>query len=462
MQGENRFGIRCLALSVDIGAGHRSAAEALCQAVVSLRPGSSYEIIEALDYLGPGGGKLAKELYFGVLEDAPSLWGNLYKQKGLVEIFRPIGEIIDDFRTLELEPVIRRHNPDIIFAMHPIACGLAGALGRGGEAGCPVAAVLTDYDAHPAWIADGIDLYFTPVEQVARELERHGLPTGAAVTTGLPLRTDFANIRNRDRKDAAEANGLDPEMFTILLLGGGLGLGPILETAEMLASIEGNIQLVVIAGKNRELENSARDLGSRSRATLHARGHVGNIQDYMAASDLAVGKPGGSTCAELLSAGVPLVALAPIPGQEQANCDALEKEGTAVHAPTASDACSAVKQLLNAPERLARMRRASLRLGRPGAATEAAQIAISLVEDWNGRKTAGSYAHSPGIEDVLDSVDQAFDAIGSGIGKLFGFDDDEERPAPRTENQPAEFKTGVDRTKIKKDLEALKKKMGID
>lgn len=463
-------GIRCLALSVDIGAGHRSAAEALCQAIVSLRPGSSYEIIEALEYLGPGAGKLAKELYFGVLEDAPELWGSLYKHKGLVEIFRPIGEFIDDLRTFELEPVIRLHRPNIVFAMHPIACGLAGALARGGDIDCPAVAVLTDFDAHPAWIADGIEMYFAPFRDVALDLEKQHLPTGSAVATGLPLRSDFENIRLLDRKDAALANGLAPDLFTILLLGGGLGLGPIAETAEMLASLDHPFQLVVISGKNRKLENSARALAGRSSIPIHARGHVGNIQEYMAASDLAVGKPGGSTCAELLAAGVPLIALAPIPGQEQANCDALERKGVAVHAADAHGAYVAVAQILRSPEKLDRMKQAAIRIGNPGAAREAAGIAISLADDWPSRKAYGQtcrenpYPAGSGIDGFVDSIDSVVDSIGSGVERLFGFDGEKEE---RTYNGPytdfeSPVKKKVDRNKIKSELDALKKKMGID
>lgn len=52
--------VRCLALSVNIGAGHRMAAEALCETIARMRPGSQYKIIETLDYLEPGAGSWRK------------------------------------------------------------------------------------------------------------------------------------------------------------------------------------------------------------------------------------------------------------------------------------------------------------------------------------------------------------------------------------------------------------------
>lgn len=302
----------------------------------------------------------------------------LYKKRNLVNLFRPFGELLDDLRTFRLTPVIRSFRPDVIFAMHPIACGLAGALGRGGEVDCPIVAVLTDFDAHPAWIAKGIDLYLVSIPQVARDIEKHGLPTGTVTVTGLPLRPAFETIRNTS--STPKALGLQDGLFTILLLGGGLGLGPIAETAELLTRLEGPIQIVIIAGKNRDLQRSAQTLAQRSSIPVHVTGMVENIWDYMHVADLAISKPGGLTCAELLAAGVPLIALDPIPGQEQANCDTLVKAGVAIHAPSAQSAYTAVVQLLSSPHRRHDMSLAATRLGKPTAARQAAQRVLALIE----------------------------------------------------------------------------------
>ncbi len=374
--------VRCLALSVDIGVGHRNTAEALCQAIQAMRPGSRYKIVEALDYLGPGTGKLAKDLYFGVLEDMPDLWGMLYKQQTLVDVFRPFGEFFDDLRTFDLAPIIESYAPDVILAMHPFACGLAGALSRNRDAACPTVAVLTDFDAHPTWVAKGIDLYLVPIPRVAHELERYGLPTGTTAVTGLPLRSAFETIRSQ--KIDCCSIGLNEGFFTILLLGGGLGFGPMLETAEALAGMQGPIQLMIMAGKNHDLERSARTLANRSSIVMHVRGLVENTWDYMSAADLAIGKPGGATCAELLAVGLPMIALSPIPGQEQANCEVLVRAGAAIHAPTARTAYLAVQKLLDSPRLRHEMSLAALRLGCPTAARKAAQLVLSLIDERSG------------------------------------------------------------------------------
>jgi len=370
--------IRTLVLSVDIGAGHRMAAEALCQALAAERPGSTHQVVEALDYLGPLAGKLARELYFGLLEDAPGLWGAIYKEHGLFSAFRSLGELADDHRAEALRPVVREHRPDLVLAMHPIPCGLAAALARGHGVDCPVVAVVTDFDAHPAWIARGVDLYLTPADEIAAGLTARGLQGGAVAATGLPIRLGFEAIR---QDSGARARlGLARDRFTILLLGGGLGLGPIGECAEALTSLEGPLQLVLIAGRNRELEAQARALAARSAVPLEVRGLVENPWEYLAAADLVVGKPGGATCAEVLAAGLPLIALAPIPGQEQANCDFLVRHGAARAAATAQVARTAVLGLLLSPALRESMRQAALRLGRPQAARAAARRVLALTK----------------------------------------------------------------------------------
>lgn len=388
--------MKTLVLSVDIGAGHRMAAEALCAAIAAARPGATHRVVEALDYLGPDGGKLAKEMYFGMLEDIPDLWGAIYDARGLHELLRPLGELLDDHRADGLAPLIHTYDPDLVLAMHPIACGLAGAIGRDRHTRCAVAAVLTDFDPHPSWVVGGIDLYLTATEEMAKALARHGLSGARAVATGIPLRPGFAAVR--EIADARARLGLDRSRFTILLLGGGLGLGPIGEVAAELARLEGPLQAVVIAGKNRELQAQTRAVAERARIPITVTGSVDNVWDFMSAADLAIGKPGGLTCAELLAAGVPMVALAPIPGQEQANCDVLVAAGVALAATSSSDAASIVRRLLGAPAEREAMRQRALRLGRPTAARAAANEVLALCRP---RPQASSQA---GIDDQLRAM----------------------------------------------------------
>jgi len=403
--------LETLVLSVDIGAGHRMAAEALVDALRQARPGSHHTMVDALEHAGPDAGRLARDLYFGSLEEAPELWGMVYDQRQAQEVFRGAGELADDVRSVALGNIVRRAKPDVIVAMHPIAVGLGASVVRvEPEVDCPLVAVVTDFDAHPLWVARGVDLYVVATKKVASGLAAHGLPSGTIEATGIPLRRGFASVR---QDPAVRIRlGLDPSRFTILLLGGGLGLGPIAETARRLVSIDGPVQLVLVAGSNQELEAEARRLAASAPIPFLVEGRVEAVWDYVAAADLAVGKPGGLTCAELLAGGVPLVALSPIPGQEQANCDALVEEGAAVEASSAEAAYQSVMGLLEAPDNLERMRLAAMSLGRPGSASGAARKVVRLVDEWH----SGSVPRRS--ETPLDTVGRAGRAVVSGLDDL--------------------------------------------
>ena len=372
-----------MALSLDVGAGHRMAAEALRQALEVEAPGTVFQIEEGLEILGPRAGKLARDLYLGVVEELPDLWGSLYAEKTLARWLRPFAEMVDEFRCSSLTPRIRAFEPDLIIALHPLMVGLASALARQEGLPCPLAVVLTDFDAHPAWIGRGVDLYLVATEAVATDLARHEIPTGRVITTGIPLRRPFEGIR------ALSADGgkwgLDPAKVTVLLLGGGLGLGPLVETARALRGLDGPVQVVMVAGGNEELRAEAEKLAEEpGKAPLVVLGRVEAMWELISLADVVVGKTGGLTCAEVMAAGKPMVALDPIPGQEVANARALEKAGAACRAEGADEALRRVRRLVEDYAHRDALGRAARAFGRPTAGTLAARALLRLVADWDG------------------------------------------------------------------------------
>ncbi len=169
--------------------------------------------------------------------------------------------------------------------------------------------------------------------------------------------------------------GLDPTLPVILLLGGGLGLGPIEEAARCLANQDQPCQVVLIAGRNADLEARARALARSTHHPLVVNGLVADMHAWMSVATLAVGKPGGLTTAELLACGVPMIALEPIPGQERANCDALVRHGAGIEATSPTSVAAIAGELLSDPARLQAMRAAAAGMGiRDGARTVAAHV----------------------------------------------------------------------------------------
>ena len=109
-------------------------------------------------------------------------------------------------------------------------------------------------------------------------------------------------------------------------------------------------------------------------------GFTDQMDELMAAADLVVSKPGGLTTSEALARGAAMAIVNPIPGQESRNSDFLLENGAAIKINNIATLPHKLTQLLDDPARLARMKAAARRLGRPRAAFDVARRAL----EWGG------------------------------------------------------------------------------
>jgi len=97
----------------------------------------------------------------------------------------------------------------------------------------------------------------------------------------------------------------------------------------------------------------------------------------MAASDLAITKPGGLTTSECLAVGLPLIVVSPIPGQEERNADFLLENGAALKACEPAALAYRIDKLLREPRLLRTLRKNAARLGKPSAARKVLDIVLA-------------------------------------------------------------------------------------
>ena len=145
-------------------------------------------------------------------------------------------------------------------------------------------------------------------------------------------------------------------------------------------------QIVAIAGKSEKVKARLEEI-SRSTGTLPGGrrrllpvGFTSDMDQYMAAADLLVGKAGGLTTSEALAREVPMALIEPIPGQEERNADHLLEAGAAIRCNNLPAAGWKIAKLLDNPERLAKMKDAAREMGRAGAAAAIAEDALQLVD----------------------------------------------------------------------------------
>jgi processive 1,2-diacylglycerol beta-glucosyltransferase len=185
----------------------------------------------------------------------------------------------------------------------------------------------------------------------------------------------------KDARAMRAKHGLAADLTTILVSAGGFGVGPVERLVHILLELQHPVQLVVICGRSEELKGRLDALAAArppaSSPSLHVVGYTTEMDEFMAAADLLVGKPGGLTSSEALARGLGLVIVHPIPGQEERNADHLLEAGAAIRCNNLRALAWKIDRLLDDPVRLAAMRANARRLARPHAARDIAATLIS-------------------------------------------------------------------------------------
>ena len=176
-----------------------------------------------------------------------------------------------------------------------------------------------------------------------------------------------------------EKYSLDPQMPTIILSLGGFGVGRIDALLDSLRSISRPVQILAMCGRNEELKTKLEKQSNKdSKVRIIPVGYTKEMDKYMSASDLIVGKPGGLTTCEALAKGLVFVIVNPIPGQEERNSDHLLENGCAIRSNNPSTLGYKIDRLLSDNEKLDRMRQNALDFARPCAAFDIADKLLEL------------------------------------------------------------------------------------
>ena len=360
---------KLLALSVSAGAGHVRAAEAVCAAAQRWYPWVEALHADVMDWVPRLFRKAYAEGYLHVVEHHPALWGYLYEKtdhRRSDSKLKRLRETVERLNTQDFAGKISEIDPDVVLCTHFLPAELLSRLIRKGEFHRPVWVQVTDFDIHSLWIHSHITGYFAASDEVAFRMADRGLDRTSVRVTGIPIMPAFGEPLPRDR--CAAELGLDPGRKTLLMMSGGAGIGGMATLAARLLALPGDFQIVALAGRNEALLADLRSLAERHPGRLFPQGFTRTVERAMAASDLAVTKPGGLTTSECLAMGLPMVLVSPIPGQEERNADYLLENGAALKAYDAAGLEYRVRALLDDPDRLARLRERARALGKPQAA----------------------------------------------------------------------------------------------
>jgi processive 1,2-diacylglycerol beta-glucosyltransferase len=166
----------------------------------------------------------------------------------------------------------------------------------------------------------------------------------------------------------------------VLVMGGGLGIGPVEAAIEALGRVRTPVAAAVIAGRNEALERRVRERAARSGIDVIVRGFVDNVHDYMHAADVLITKPGGLTTSEALAAELPMLLVKPLPGQEERNTRYLVERGAARLCRTTPELVERLERALADRDGIAAIAPGAAAVRRPDAAATIADRVLTLLE----------------------------------------------------------------------------------
>jgi processive 1,2-diacylglycerol beta-glucosyltransferase len=373
---------RVLLLSASSGAGHVRAAEALEKAFAA-RGDCLVQHIDAIKYASKLFQRLYDQAYIAMVRRAPELMGLVYEHTDRPWQNQKRRLALDRLNTAPMIRMLKRVQPDLCIATHFLPAEILAWLVAKRKLNTQNAIVVTDYDVHSLWLCRTVDRYYVAMEESAEYLARVGVPRGKICVSGIPVDPLF--LSSRDRTGVRRRLGLDSSAPVVLVSAGGYGIGPLGDLVAGLLALNQPWQIVAIAGKSEKVRARFEELAARAGTLstgsrrLVPVGFTKEMDQYMAAADLLVGKAGGLTTSEALACALPLVIIEPIPGQESRNADHLLEAGAAIRCNNLPAAPWKIAKLMSEAERLGTMREAARRFARPGAALAIAEDALRLL-----------------------------------------------------------------------------------
>jgi processive 1,2-diacylglycerol beta-glucosyltransferase len=359
--------VRVLIATVTAGGGHLQAAAALEEAWTALHPSDEIKRVDLLDLVPKLQRKVIAEGYVKLIAHAPGLYELFFNKTDDPKRLRKLGTFRRGFAEQTNRKFVRLVNqfaPDVVLCTHFLPLEVLGAIKSRNDSSRPfVACIVTDFEAHALWIEPAVDLYCVAAEETQARLITRQVDRERVVVTGIPIGARFS--RPIDAAAVRRRYGLRDDLPTVLVLGGGFGMGPMAEILVSLDEITREFQTVVVAGRNETLRREL--AGQDRRHPTHVLGFVSNMHEMMAVADLIISKPGGLTTSEALALGKPLSILNPIPGQEAANSDFLLERGAAAKVNRVEDVPFRIDRLLGSAK-LTEMAKSAQTLGRPKAA----------------------------------------------------------------------------------------------
>lgn len=376
---------RVLFLMSDTGGGHRAAAEAITEALVSHygEDAVETELVDVFDEYCYPPWKWSPKIYPFMVNRLPKLWGRFFWMSNGLRQARIAADTMYWVNYSKLRLLPKEHDADVVVSVHSILTRPSFRIFRQRKSRPPFITVVTDLALTTLlWYDTYTERCFVPTENAYDRGLMVGLSPDQLRETGLPVHPKFANGRV-EKADVRDEMGWRQDMPTVVMVGGGDGMGPIQATAIAIREQNPDCQLVVVCGKNQKLADRLNEMIGDDKTHIYP---FVDMKKFMAGADILVTKAGPATITEGIVMGVPMIISGMVPGQEEGNVQYVQDNDIGAYAPSPELVAQTVRQWLDEGlDAIAQRSQNAQRLARPDAVWQVAE------EIWH-------YANQPRIE----------------------------------------------------------------
>ncbi len=321
----------------------------------------------------------AGRMYGPVVNCLPRPWGLLWHLTNGRRRSSVILRILSPLAAARVRNILLSSKPSLIISTHPWANHIPATLLRELSWQVPLVTVVTDLvSIHRWWLCPDVDLCLVPTEEARKKALEEGFAPEKVKVVGIPVEMEFLNP-TREQGELRKELGLAEGLFTILLVGGGEGMGNVFVVARAVAQASLDIQMLIVTGRNEKLKARLDEVPWE--VPTRSLGFADNMPALMHAADLIITKAGPSTISEALVCGLPVLISGSLRGQEEGNAEWVVQRGAGLLTATPQKAVAALKDLLHpGEEALSRIAERARQAARPDAALRAARLIDDLLE----------------------------------------------------------------------------------
>ena len=369
---------KIIVLYASIGGGHFKAAEGVKNYIAENYKNCEIQMIDALKYTNKIVDKIVIKSYVNMAKYSPKMWGEIYKFSEKAYSPATFSNAVQMVLSNKLLDLIEYEEPDSIISTHPFITEMVASLKKREKIATELNVILTDYASHKFWElkSEYVDKYFVANTEMKHNLVFNGIDSEKIFVTGIPVAPAF--LKQMDKNEIYNEFKLEPSKKTILLFGGGeYGLSDVKDYLKGLLSINQDIQVIAIAGKNAKIRNMFKKVAEKFDKKVVVLGYTNKIPELMHIADFVISKPGGLTTTEILVSNIPYIIINPIPGQEEENARFLLNNGAAVRLYNAEKSTPFFENFLTDDVRIHHMKEMQKSIAKPNSTKEIVEKILS-------------------------------------------------------------------------------------